>query len=165
MITTGTYTYSDGMILGVILVLCSVISWSFASIYMRLLSSRYDALIITFYGMIISLFFHTPYFIIDQLFFSRLTVNLPMVLSVIYMGVFGTALTMLLWNKSLAKFEASTCSLFFPIQAFVSAFLSAWLLNESVKPVYFVGFAACIAGIVLNFLFSAQEKRKPSLHY
>lgn len=157
LVTTQSYAYESGAILGVLLILCSIVNWSFASVYIRMVSSRYDALTITFYCMLISMVLHIPAFTVDMLFLSDFPLDMPMFLSLVYMGVVGTAFTMLLWNQSLARLEASTCSLFFPVQAFVSAFLSAWLLGEQIKPVYYLGMALCMAGIILNFVFTGKD--------
>ncbi len=156
LVTTQSYAYESGALVGVLLILCSIVCWSFASVFMRMVARRYDALILTFYGMLYSMLLHIPTFAVDQLFFNDLALDVPMALSLLYMGVAGTAFTMLLWNQSLARLEASTCSLFFPIQAFVSAFLSAWLLGEQIKPVYYLGMVLCMAGIVLNFAFAGK---------
>ena len=157
LVTSQSYVYAEGAALGIFLILCSVINWSFASVYIRLISGRYDALIITLYGMVFSMVLHVPTVVIDQIFFSDLVLDVPLVLCLVYMGVVGTALTMLLWNKSLSVFEASTCSLFFPIQSFVAAFLGALLFQEEIRPVYYVGVVMCTTSIILNFVFSNRS--------
>ncbi|MEG1997636.1 MAG: DMT family transporter [Clostridiales bacterium] len=105
-----------GKLVGVLMVLLSVINWSVASILMRKMTAKYDSLVVTCYSMIISMCFHIPAFIIDQVMFSSFHLSWQTVLSLLYMGLVCTGLAMLLWNKSLAENDASTCSLFFPIQ-------------------------------------------------
>ena len=146
-----------GKLVGIIMVLFSAINWSIASVLMRKMTAKYDSLAITCYSMIVSLFFHIPSFIIDQAYFSTLHLTWQTVLSLLYMGLACTALPMLLWNKSLSTFDASTCSLFFPIQVFVSAFLSALLLEETINTAYYIGLALCTGSIVLSFLSKSDN--------
>ena len=140
-----------GELIGILMILFSAVNWSIASVFMRKMNEEYDSLVVTCYGMIISLFFHLPSFVIDQVFFSSFHLTWQTALSLIYMGLICTGITMLLWNKSLSKNDASTCSLFFPVQVFVSAFLSSLLLRESLGIVYFIGLALCTGSIILNF--------------
>lgn len=146
-----------GKLVGVLLALFAVLNWSFSSVLMRKLNGSYDPLVVTCYCMLVSLCFHLPAFIFEEVVFGFEHFTWQMVLSLLYMGLIGTGLAMLLWNKSLANNDASTCTLFFPIQVFVSAFLGAMLLGETVDAIYYVGMTMCTASILLNFFAKAEK--------
>ena len=58
------------------------------------------------------------------------TVDLRSVLVILYLGITGTGLSQYTWSKSLSLLPASTCSLFYPLQALFSALLGALILSE-----------------------------------
>ena len=51
---------TGGQLLGLVLVLLSVLTWGIASVYIRRLTAKYPAILVTFYGMLISTVFHIP---------------------------------------------------------------------------------------------------------
>ena len=61
-----------------------------------------------------------------------------------------------LWNYCLSRAEASTCSLFYPIQPLTSMVLGVLLLNEHMT----VGFIAGAVLIVFGVLYSTLGKEK-----
>ena len=58
VITQGAGSQSE--LLGIAAVLISVVFWGFASVFMRRLTAKYPAVLVTTYGMAISLIFHIP---------------------------------------------------------------------------------------------------------
>ena len=69
-------------------------------------------------------------------------------LAVLYMGIFGTAVTHSLWNYSLRVMDASFCSMFYPMQPLVSAILGVLFLHETVTPSFILGALMICGGIV-----------------
>ena len=73
-------------------------------------------------------------------------------LCVLYLGSLATALPNFLWNKGLSLIEASTCSLFYPIQPLVAAAMGALLLGERLDLGFAIGAALIVGGIVYAVL-------------
>ena len=58
VITTGAT--GQGEMAGILVVLAAVVTWSVASVFMRQLTAKYPPILVTAYGMVISLIFHIP---------------------------------------------------------------------------------------------------------
>lgn len=144
--------------LGIAVVLVAVVCWGFASVFMRRLTVKYPAVLVTTYGMIFSLLFHIPvglYSAVTQPF----SVNIKVVLVLLYLGFIGSALAQYTWVKCLSVLPASTCSLFYPLQTVFSALLGAAILGETFSPAFFIGLAL----ISLDVALSTWETQKLSM--
>lgn len=78
------------------------------------------------------------------------------ILVLLYVAIFCTTIPHSLWNYCLSRAEASTCSLFYPIQPLTSMVLGVLLLNEHMT----VGFIAGAVLIVFGVLYSTLGKEK-----
>ena len=74
------------------------------------------------------------------------------VLACIYLGVFGTAVAHTCWNKGLQTLDASTCSMFYPLQPLVSAVLGVLILHEVLTWNFIVGGLIICAGILITVM-------------
>lgn len=140
---------SQGELLGIAVVLLSVIAWGYASVYMRRLTAKYPAVLVTTYGMAISLLFHIPVGIVSA---ATQPVNLSpkVVLVILYLGLFGSGVAQYTWTKCLSLLPASTCSLFYPLQPAFSALLGALILKETFTPAFFVGMLLISLDVALS---------------
>ena len=123
---------------GVLMMLVSVFLWSTASIIIRRISGRYDPMQIALIAICCALPLTGAWSLIE----------LQSALAVLYMGIFGTAVTHSLWNYSLRVMDASFCSMFYPMQPLVSAILGVLFLHETVTPSFILGALMICGGIV-----------------
>jgi drug/metabolite transporter (DMT)-like permease len=72
------------------------------------------------------------------------------IISVLYLGVIGTAVPNLLWNLSLSKIDASICSLFYPVQPLVSVLLGGLMLGERMNISFWIGAVMILSGLFLS---------------
>ena len=154
----------DGQVLGIAASLFSVLSWSLMSVLVRKISSKYDPLTITTYGMVIALLCTLPFSIHEVLInpgfnFTHL-LNWHLILPILYMGLVCTALAHILWNKSLSMAEASTCALFYPLQPVTSVLLGWLLLGEHPAGKFFIGAGLIIAGVIFSIGTGLPKTRK-----
>lgn len=147
VVTSGTQ--GKGELAGILLVLLSVLCWGIASIYMRRLTAKYPAIMVTTYSMGLSLVFHIPVgcYVAAT---SEIHITPLCVLTVLYLGLIGSGFTQFTWTKSLSMLPASTCSLFYPLQAVFAAVLGAIILQETFKPSFFLGMLLITVDVVLN---------------
>ena len=140
----------SGEIMGILFMIISVLSFGFASIQMRRLTQKYAPILITFYGMLIGSLLSLPVGIYSSL---REPVSLTpfVVLVLLYLGIMGSGVAQFTWTKALSELPASTCSLFYPLQAVFSAVLGAYLLGESFTVHFYLGLILISADILLNF--------------
>lgn len=132
---------------GVLMMLVSVFLWSTASIIIRRISGRYDPMQIALIAICSALPLTGAWSLIE-LQSAACSFSVQSVLAVLYMGIFGTAVTHSLWNYSLRVMDASFCSMFYPMQPLVSAILGVLFLHETVTPGFILGALMICGGIV-----------------
>ena len=132
---------------GVLMMLVSVFLWSTASIIIRRISGRYDPMQIALIAICCALPLTGAWSLIE-LQSAACSFSVQSVLAVLYMGIFGTAVTHSLWNYSLRVMDASFCSMFYPMQPLVSAILGVLFLHETVTPSFILGALMICGGIV-----------------
>jgi len=158
---TGTYIIiggasGGGKMLGIILSIISVLIWSLTTVVARRINQKYDSLTITTYSFFIATVCSFPTALYE---FATVDIKIfepHLIYSILYIGIICTALTNLLWNKSLSMIDAGNCSLFYPIQPLVATLLGWLLLGESVD-ISFVAGAVLIIGGVLSSIIGGQK--------
>lgn len=78
--------------------------------------------------------------------------DLPAVLGLLYMGLVCTAFTNILWNKSLSKLPANTCSAFYPVQTLTSSLLGILVFHEILTVSFLAGTLFIIVGVLISLL-------------
>lgn len=146
---------SQGELLGIAVVLVSVITWGIASVFMRRLTAKYPSVLVTTYGMAISLIFHIPAGLVTAAT-QPFHISPKVVLVVLYLGLFGSGVAQYTWTKALSLLPASTCSLFYPLQPAFSAILGAVILGERFSASFFIGLLL----ISLDVALSTWETRR-----
>lgn len=151
-------------LLGALLSCGAVVCWSFGSVVVRLISSKYDALVVTILSMFIGAVAALPFSIHRQLThpfdFSAIT---PLfAFSFLFIVFVSTGLSFLLWNKALALVNASTCSLFYPVQPLVSAILGILLLGEKISVAFVIGGALIVFGVLFSVVRINLLRKLPS---
>ena len=116
------------------------------SVFLRI-SGRYDPMQIALIAICCALPLTGAWSLIE-LQSAACSFSVQSVLAVLYMGIFGTAVTHSLWNYSLRVMDASFCSMFYPMQPLVSAILGVLFLHETVTPSFILGALMICGGIV-----------------
>ena len=148
--------HGQGELLGILATLLATLTWGTASVFVRKLTAKYPAILVTAYGMLLSLILHIPTGLVAA-FRQPPRLDAGGVLTVLYLGLVGSALSQFSWAKALAQFPASTCSLFYPLQAVFSALLGAVILNERFTAAFFLGLAFVVADVALSTWATARE--------
>jgi drug/metabolite transporter (DMT)-like permease len=139
---------SSGEALGVVLSILSVVLWSFSSVVVRKLGDRYDPLFLTTWCLGIATVCALPAAGVELSFIRpRGLFSWASLWCVLYLGLIS-ALSNFLWNKSLSMLEASTCSLFYPVQPLVSVLLGLALLGERVDGSFILGSILVVGGVL-----------------
>lgn len=138
---------------GVAVSFFAVLSWSWMSVAVKRISGKYDAISLTVYAMVVAAVCTLPASLYELLTVPNVELFDPVVaLSVIYMAIVATAVAHVCWNKSLSMLEASTCSLFYPVQPLVSVLLGALLLGERMQGRFWVGMGLIAGGVLVSVL-------------
>lgn len=153
LIVGGTEVYLPGVILSLI----AVVGWSFVSVITRRALSQYPALQITRHAVGVAAICNLPIGVAELLLTKNpVTISLPLILCLLYMGICCTGLTYILWNKSLGTLPASTCSAFYPLQPFTSALLGILVFHESPTLGFFFGGILITVGILISLLWKKK---------
>ncbi len=143
--------------LGILCAAGSVLLWSTASVAIRKISGFYDPVQTALYGMMIAIVLNLPAAIFENVFMVQSHPTMIALLACLFLGVFGTAVAHTCWNKGLSCLNASTCSMFYPLQPLVSAVLGVLILHEHITWQFVVGAILICCGIVVNFLPTGQK--------
>jgi len=153
---------SVGKWVGVVFSISAAVFWGFATVFVRKVSVRYDSTVITMYAVAFSLVLHTPSMVISGIREGGLNLTFSGFLVLLYLGVCCTAFALILWNKSLSLLEASTCSLFSPLQPVFASIIGVLLLQENLNLSFFIGGGMIVLNVVLNsFASSGKIKDAP----
>ena len=150
----------EGYFWGIMASLFALVVWAFISVVVRRVTQKYDALQITAYGSVIAAVCNIPVAGFEIANTPGITVDFPCVLGILYMGIVCTALAYLLWNKSLSMLEASTCSLFYPVQPLVSVLLGFLFLQEAIDRNFIIGAVLIVGGVLLSIIEKKPENIK-----
>ncbi len=149
-----------GHVLGIALSLGSVLTWGALSTFMRSFTQKYDALTITTCGIYIAALATIPLMVYELVTTPNVDfLHARYILILLYVAVCCTAIPHSLWNYSLSRVEASTCSLFYPVQPLTSMILGVLLLHEHMTLGFFAGAALIVFGVLYSTL--GKENHPP----
>ncbi|WP_261829181.1 DMT family transporter [Inconstantimicrobium mannanitabidum] len=146
----------SGQVVGILFSIISVLLWALVSVVVRRITQKYGALQVTTYSMFVATICTLPFSIRELIVTPNIQFNVSVIISLLYMGIVCTALAYVLWNKSLSIIEASTCSLFYPLQPMVSALLGAMFLGENITINFLIGAVLIIGGMLISILGKKQ---------
>lgn len=141
---------------GVAASICAVLLWSTASVAIRRISGKYNPIQISLFGILVALLFVLPSAAWEMGTVRPANITGDVLLACIYMGIAGTAIAHTLWNMSLSLLNASTCSMFYPLQPLTSAVLGVLILHEVLDQSFVAGGILICTGVVI----SVVERRK-----
>lgn len=159
----GVYIVSSGdtqgtQVMGVVYGIGSIVTWAWTAMYSRRMSAYYSPLVITFLGITISLIFHIPTAAVSMAQEGLPSISPVIVACILYSGLCGTAIPQFLWNFSLSRLEASTCSMFYPLMPIFSALLGVALLGEQLSTRFFIGGALIVSIVVFSCMGKGGKK-------
>lgn len=126
----------------------AVVLWSLMSVLIRRYTRQYDPLAVTTLCMTSAAVVLFPIVIIIQhCVFPHITWK--QLLALLYIALACTTFAHSLWNFCLSHLDASTCSMFYPIQPLVSTTLAAIILHEAVTSSLIIGGIMIILGLLL----------------
>jgi len=144
---------------GNLFLLVAALFWGYYSVISRKVSAVYSPLQITTWGIVIAtvltfpcIFFELSEWSAGDLF------TLPILLSVLYIGIISTALAFFSWNKGLALVPSHQAGLFFFLQPVVGTLLGWFFLHEHLSRSFFIGSLLIIAGVYYNMKQTATNE-------
>ena len=145
--------------LGILVSFISVSTWSIVSVFMRKVTQKYDPLQITTYGILIAVVCNFPIAATVTIMSGKLSIDIPAILSLLYMGIVCTGVAHFLWNKSLSMLPAGNCSLFYPVQPATSVLFGALFLKENITVNMIIGGLLIFSGIIFSLVCTGKGKK------
>ncbi|GAB6157199.1 DMT family transporter [Desulfotomaculum varum] len=144
---------------GNLFLLAAALSWGYYSVISRKVSTLYSPLQITTWGILIATLFTFPclYFEYGQWSPADL-LQLPIILSVLYIGIISTALAFFSWNKGLALVPSHQAGVFLFLQPVVGTLLGWFFLDEHLSGSFFIGSLLIMAGVYYNMKQTAGSE-------
>lgn len=149
----------SGGISGVLISVGSVIMWSWMTAVVRQVTQKYHPITVTAYAIMVATFCASPFAIYQGITLSQ-TWDWSVFLCLLYMGVIGTALAHMLWNKSLSMIEASSCALFYPLQPLVAVLLGGIFLGERIDLRFIAGGTLIVGGVLFSVIGGGKKEAK-----
>ena len=144
------FDLSSSTSIGNIVLIVAALTWALYSVLVRQVSTDYPTLTISFYAFIGGLIIALPASVLELGTQTVGTINIGVVLGVLYLGVISTALAMMLWNEAFALVEASRAALFFFAQPLVGVVLATLLLHQPITLQLVIGGTLIILGVLLS---------------
>lgn len=143
-------------LLGNLFLVAAALFWGYYSVIARKISSHYSPLQITTWGIVIATVLTFPCTFFEwKLWSVQSLTQLPILLSVLYIGIVSTAVAFFSWNKGLALVPSHQAGLFFFFQPVVGTLLGWLFLNEQLSNTFFVGSFLIMLGVYYNMKQSA----------
>lgn len=145
-------------IAGMVSSFISVLLWSFTSVNTRKIGAKYSSITITKFAMLMACLFNFPV-AIGEIAFTHpvMSIDISVVLSVLYIGLICTALANFLWNRSLTVIPAHICASFYPIQTLTSSVLGILFLHEACTLSFIIGSILIVVGVLFSLMPQHQK--------
>lgn len=144
--------FSSDTFFGDVTLFVAAITWGLYSVLVRLVSHDNDTMLVTWFAFWGGLCLTLPASALELSTRPIGTVDFPIVLGILYLGVISTALAMWLWNRSFALVPASVASLFFFAQPLVGALLSVVFLGQPMTERLWMGSGLIVLGVFLALM-------------
>ncbi len=151
------FEQSEGSyLLGSIILAITALTWALLSVYVKVAARKFSSLLITTYAVFFAIIFTTPFAIWELQTNKIILGDFLIILGILYLGVFSTAVAFFLWNKGMKTMDTGIGSLFFFFQLLVGTFLGWLLLGEKIGINFFLGGSFILISV---FIVSFNKKR------
>lgn len=161
LLVKASTTTSDGSntLLGYVMMFGAVLAWVMYSLFTKPLFGRYSQIVIVFYQTIIGTILFIPFALFENVNWSL--VNIPIVLNVIYLGIFCSAIGYFIYVYAMENLGISTSSLYLNLLPIITVVASIFILNEGVNVLQIIGGLLIISSVYLiniEFRFKYKDK-------
>jgi drug/metabolite transporter (DMT)-like permease len=141
-------THGGSAWMGIVAAVCSVMLYSFSTVWVKSLDAQVSALELTAGGLVIA---NILYLLTWWLSGGSIPESLPLrsMGSIVYLGIFGSVFGFVMFYYALSRVQASTMALLTLITPVLALFLGHVLNAESVEPIALLGSGMILLGLVL----------------
>ncbi|MFZ5643721.1 MAG: DMT family transporter [Bacillota bacterium] len=140
-----------GSLVGSLFLMAAALFWGYYSVISRKISSFYSPLQITTWGIVLATGLTFPCIFFEWGNWApQVLTRMPIILSILYIGIISTAVAFFSWNKGLALLPAHQAGVFFFFQPVVGTLLGWFFLNEQLHISFIMGSLLIILGVYFN---------------
>lgn len=147
-------SFGSETFLGDLALALAAVTWGLYSVLIRLASKNYETSILTFYAFCGGLLITIPASLLELKSRPMGTIDVPIFLGILYLGVISTAVAMWLWNRAFALVEASRVSLYFFAQPLVGAGLGIVVLGQTPSLSVLLGGLLILFGVFISVRYA-----------
>ncbi len=145
---------------GVLLMFVAVIAAVGYAILVKKLTGRYNGFTITAWQNFFGILMFLPFFLIFDLGTFRVTVpTLKAVLSLLYLGIFGSSITFILFTRGVRELGASKANIFTNLIPVFAAVASFFFLKEEMPSLKIIGIVLVLAGLIMSQVKSVKLRK------
>jgi drug/metabolite transporter (DMT)-like permease len=143
---------SSSLFWGNISLVMAGITWALYSVLVRKVTRTTDVLTISLIAFAGGLPISLPLGAWEMSTQGIGNITLGIIGGVLFLGIISTALAVYLWNSAFAILDAGIASLTFFAQPVVGTILGAWLLKETITPLFLLGGVLIGLGLIIASL-------------
>lgn len=152
--------FEQGMDTGELFVMTSVLTWASFSVMSRNKLTKYSPSLAMFYVMLSGWFFISITMVFRGSFEEIAQLDTMGWISVLFLGLFCSALAYLLWYSALKALPASRVGIFMYLQPLVGVSVASFLLSEPLRITLVTGGALILTGMTLVNYRSLTVRKK-----
>ena len=130
--------------------LVAMISWTTYSILLGEKKIKLEPFIFLQTIIIIGLLFLFPMYIFEFIYGKKITINIPIILTVSYVVLFAGIGAYTFWNAAIKLIGASRCGVFLHLMPIFSSLMAVFILNEKFSFHHIAGTLLIVIGILLS---------------
>ena len=135
---------------GVLLMFLAVFSAVGYAVLVKRLTHKYNGFTITVWQNFFGIFLFLPFFLLFDLSEFSLKPSLNSILAMLYLAVFGSSVTFILFARGVRELGASKANIFANLIPVFTAIASFILLNEEMPSMKIIGIVLVLAGLVMS---------------
>lgn len=140
--------FGNSSIIGNLLCLGSVFSWTGFSIYGKIKLKKYNAEEMTAYSTLFGIIFLIPIvFLFENIIIPKSIITW---ISILFLGIFSSGLAYLFWYKALEGMDVSKAGLYLFLIPIISSILAYFILEEKLDFMFLIGSFLVIIGLFLS---------------
>lgn len=148
-------------LLGILLVVVSVLTWAFYSVYSKKTAQGMDSFVLSEICFGTSFICTLPFAILETLSSGFVMPDGKTLFSLFYLGIMSGSISTLLWNFGLKKVDSTIAGIYFNLMP-VIGLIFALFFGEKITILQVIGCILILAGVLLassskNYPFSAKH--------
>ncbi len=151
-ITSGNVSlvFSQGLAIGDILMILSVLSWALYSILIKKAIERLSSLVVLSYGSVIGVIFLLPFTFWEKGWATLSLLNISSFISLLYLGLAAAGIAYLWYFQGIKEVGSSRSSVFLNIEPVAAITIGVLFLGESITIPIGIGALLVMSGLFLT---------------